>query len=164
MKDIQAIAFDMDDTLLRQDHTISLYTVDVLNRAAAKGIRIIPATGRVQGSIREHLRQIGCADCYITGNGSQLWNGDHTVLHQELLDPRDMADIFAFGRRHGVYMHTYYDNRFYYSSEENGYARAYSEAVLLEGIHCPDLEAFATQPVPKILMIAEPEKVSHMLV
>ena len=48
---IRAIAFDLDDTLLRPDNSISPYTVDVLRRAHESGVRILPASGRTFGSM-----------------------------------------------------------------------------------------------------------------
>ena len=41
---IRAIAFDLDDTLLRPDASVSDYTVDVLRRAAERDIIILPAS------------------------------------------------------------------------------------------------------------------------
>ena len=49
--DIRAIAFDLDDTLLHSDGSISDYTVDVLQQAHARGIRILPASGRTRDSM-----------------------------------------------------------------------------------------------------------------
>ena len=40
---LKAVAFDLDDTLLRDDLSISDYTLDVLNRLHTKGVMIIPA-------------------------------------------------------------------------------------------------------------------------
>ena len=48
---IRAIAFDLDDTLLRDDRTISDETVSVLRRASEAGIFILPASGRTYCSM-----------------------------------------------------------------------------------------------------------------
>ena len=42
----EAVVFDLDDTLLHNDRTISDTTVRVLRTLALNGIRIIPASGR----------------------------------------------------------------------------------------------------------------------
>jgi len=78
MYKIQAIAFDLDDTLLRSDSAVSLYTLDVLARCKQKGLRIISATGRpksyhanrVLGAVRPLL------DAEVYNNGCEGWNGD----------------------------------------------------------------------------------------
>jgi hydroxymethylpyrimidine pyrophosphatase-like HAD family hydrolase len=41
MKNIKIIAVDLDDTLLKEDLSISDYTVDILRKAAQKGIYIV---------------------------------------------------------------------------------------------------------------------------
>ena len=46
-QNIQLIATDLDDTLLRDDLTISDFTQDVLSRARDAGARVILASGRM---------------------------------------------------------------------------------------------------------------------
>ena len=63
---IQAIAFDLDDTLLRSDGSVSDYTVEILHRAADRGIHIIPASGRTRDSMWHAVSRVGCASCFIS--------------------------------------------------------------------------------------------------
>jgi hydroxymethylpyrimidine pyrophosphatase-like HAD family hydrolase len=44
---IKMIAIDLDDTLIRDDTTVSDYTKDTIRRAQQKGIHIMIATGRM---------------------------------------------------------------------------------------------------------------------
>ena len=41
----QAVAFDLDDTLLRDDLSISDRTVSLLRALSSSGVKIIPASG-----------------------------------------------------------------------------------------------------------------------
>lgn len=159
---IQAVAFDMDDTLLRDDRTISPYTVAVLRRAAASGIRVIPASGRAQGSLRGFVDELGCADAYITCNGAELWRGDHTLIHRETLDVSLARACAAFAAENDCYCQVYYGDRFYYS-QRGEYARAYAESSLLSGEYVGDVAAFIQSPTTKVLMMAAPEKIARML-
>ena len=45
--DIKLVAIDLDDTLLRDDISISDYTKEVLQKVKAQGVRIVIATGRM---------------------------------------------------------------------------------------------------------------------
>ena len=45
MTDIRLLAIDLDDTLVREDNTISDYTRSILKKVQAKGIHIVIATG-----------------------------------------------------------------------------------------------------------------------
>ena len=47
MTDIRLLAIDLDDTLVREDNTISDYTRSILKKVQAKGIHIVIATGRM---------------------------------------------------------------------------------------------------------------------
>lgn len=87
---IRAIAFDLDDTLLRDDRTISDETVSVLRRASEAGILILPASGRTYCSMAGFVARIGCANRVICANGAVIAQPDGTTLH-ELTIPADIA-------------------------------------------------------------------------
>ena len=61
MKNIKIIAVDLDDTLLKEDLSISDYTVDVLRKAAQKGIYIVIASGRTDNAILPYVRRLELA-------------------------------------------------------------------------------------------------------
>ena len=46
-KEIKLIAFDLDGTLLTTSKEITSYTRKILEETAARGIEIVPATGRI---------------------------------------------------------------------------------------------------------------------
>ncbi|MBQ2954756.1 MAG: HAD family phosphatase [Clostridia bacterium] len=160
---IRAIAFDLDDTLLRPDNSISAYTVDVLRRAHEAGIRIIPASGRTYGSMMKAVPPIiASADCLVSCNGSEVWSPDGSIFMQELLPVPLAREVAAFARERGVYCQTYSPDRFYYTVE-NEWAAAYAQLSSLKGECVGDLTAFITQPVTKLLMMDEPPRVAQLL-
>lgn len=160
---IRAIAFDLDDTLLRSDGTISPYTVDVLGRAAARGIRIIPASGRTIGSMMKAVPPIlSIASCLASCNGSEVWSPDRTLMMQELLPVPLAHEVAAFAAERGVYCQTYAPDRFFYTVE-NEWAASYARLSSLEGECVGDLTAFIKTPVTKLLMMDEPERVAALL-
>lgn len=160
--DIPAIAFDLDDTLLHSDGSISDYTVDVLQRAHARGIRILPASGRTRDSMWRAIPRIAFADCFISCNGAEVWSPDKTLMMQELL-PVDLAhEVARFAQERGVYCQTYSPDRFFYTME-NEWAASYARLSSLEGEYVGDLTSFIRQPVTKLLMMDEPERVAALL-
>lgn len=159
---IAAIAFDLDDTLLRDDRTISDETVSVLRRASEAGILILPASGRTYCSMAGFVARIGCASRVICANGAVIATPDGQVLH-ELTIPTDIARRVArFARERGCYCQTYAGDCFYYN-QEGDYARAYAESSSLRGVYVGDLEQYLTAPTSKLLMMAPPEQVTRML-
>ena len=56
--EIKLIAFDLDGTLLREDKTVSPANQTALRAAAAQGIFLVPATGRIYPIIPEQVKQM----------------------------------------------------------------------------------------------------------
>ena len=159
---IRAIAFDLDDTLLRDDRTISDETVSVLRRASAAGIFILPASGRTYCSMAGFAKRIGCASRVICANGAVIAQPDGTTLH-ELTIPADIArQVARFAKERGCYCQTYAGDCFYYN-QQGDYARAYAESSSLHGVYVGDLEQYLTAPTTKLLMMAPPKQVVQML-
>ena len=158
---IRAIAFDLDDTLLRSDLTVSDYTVDVLHRAAERGIIILPASGRTRDSMFPTVQRIGCASAFISCNGADVWTTDRGLLMQELLPVELAHEVARFAAERGVYCQTYSPSRFYFSID-NEYAVSYAKSSSLEGEYVGDLTAFIQRPVTKLLMMDTPERIAAL--
>ncbi len=160
---IRAITFDLDDTLLRDDLTISDYTVRVMHRAAAEGIRILPASGRARDSMKPFVELLSCSAAYISSNGAEVWTPAHTLLRAFSFPEETALAIADFARDHGCYAQTYSGSHFYYNIE-NQYAFNYARASMLTGFLTPDLKGFIhAHPSCKVLMMDEPERVAEML-
>ena len=159
---IQAVAFDLDDSLLRDDRSISDYTVDVLRRVAAMGIHVIPASGRVRESMRPYVDQIGCASCYISGNGAEVYAPDHTLLMSRQLSPAMAKEAARFAIEHACYAQSYEDGSFFYD-RSGVWADAYAASARLHGVKVDDLVEYIHLPTPKVLLIDSPERIAELL-
>lgn len=161
--DILGITFDLDDTLLRDDRTISDYTVSVLRRLSEKGVPIVPASGRAKMSMKPFVDQIGCCPLFIACNGGQVWDARTGELLQQSAFSAELGrEIAAFGEEYACYAQTYDDEKFYFN-ELSDWARKYEASSMLPGELVGPLTAFIREPRIKILMMAEPEKVAAML-
>ncbi len=95
MKDIKALFFDIDGTLVSfNTHTVPTSTVEALEEAHSRGVSIFISTGRPMAFITnlksiEHL-----IDGYITTNGAYCTVGN-TVVSSHPMDPDDVAIILA---------------------------------------------------------------------
>lgn len=69
---IKMIVTDLDRTLLRDDKTISDYTVAVLNHCREQGVKIVFATARPKNRI-DIFPFINIADAVITDNGAAVY-------------------------------------------------------------------------------------------
>ena len=160
---LRAVAFDLDDTLLRDDLSISDFTVETLRRLDARGIRVLPASGRTQLSMKPFVDILGCASLYIACNGAEIWDGKtHRLLHQETFSAETGREIAQFGKDHACYTQTYAGDKFFYN-EESEWSRRYAAASVLKGICVGDLEEFIREPRTKILIMNTPEKIAALL-
>lgn len=93
---VKAIFFDIDGTLVSfNTHRIPESTIQAMNLARAKGIKLYIATGRAKGVINN--LQGFTFDGYITMNGSVCFNGDDELIYSESFtdeDQKTMAKIF----------------------------------------------------------------------
>jgi len=74
MPDIKIIALDLDGTLLNSRKELTEGCLSALERAAAKGIEIVPTTGRFFGGMPEAIRNLPFLHYAITVNGAQVYD------------------------------------------------------------------------------------------
>lgn len=159
---VEAVALDLDDTLLRNDRSISSYTLSTLRRAADAGIRVIPASGRTRDSMFSYVQQIGCADFFIACNGAEVWSKDKQPLMRELLSVDLAREAAAFAEARGCYVQTYAEDCFFFN-QQGEWAEAYARSSDLRGVYVGPLTAYLCQPTPKLLVIAAPDRIAKLL-
>ena len=82
--DIKMIVCDLDGTLLRSDSSISDYTLDVLEKCRAAGIKIAIATARPMYTALRLFVETIKPDIAIYNGGAMAKIGDITVHHTSL--------------------------------------------------------------------------------
>jgi len=159
----KAAAFDLDDTLLRDDLSISPYTLDVFHRLHNSGFLFVAASGRTRMSMKPFVDLLGCVSLCISCNGAELWDPlSESVLCQEFFSVEQCQEIARFGNENSCYAQTYSEDRFFFN-EYSEYSRMYASASCLTGVYVGDLTSFIREPRSKILMIADPSKIQRML-
>ena len=80
MTNMKAIITDLDRTLLRTDKSLSEYTVAVLKKCKAQGIKVMAATARPERSITDYDGVIGF-DAVTVMNGAKVMIGDKVMTY-----------------------------------------------------------------------------------
>lgn len=115
MSSIQMIAIDLDDTLLRDDISVSDYTKKVLGEALSQGVKIVIATGRMFQAARPWGKAIGLGDvpviCY-TGSMTGLCESGEIIRDVRIEKDRALA-ILSDIKEQGWYAHTYINDELY---------------------------------------------------
>ena len=159
---MKAVFFDLDDTVLHDDRTVSGFTVRVMRELHDNGVFIIPASGRARFSMKPYVDQLACAGAYIACNGAEIWNADNdSLLHQVLFPAETAVAVAEFAERHGCYAHVYEGSRFYYN-RRCVYADRYAASAGLDGCFVGKLSDFIHEPRNKILLIDEESRIAAM--
>ena len=84
--DIKIVALDLDGTLLDSAKRLSEANRAALADAAAKGVLIVPTTGRFFGMMPECIRDLPFVRYAITVNGAQVFDRatDAALVREEM--------------------------------------------------------------------------------
>lgn len=88
---IRLIAFDLDGTLLDDQKNIPEDNIAALRAAAAEGILIVPASGRIYPFMPEPVRTVLSARYFITTNGGSVYDAANDEILYSAQIPLDQA-------------------------------------------------------------------------
>lgn len=159
---MKTVVFDLDDTLLHDDRTISSFTIDVFQRLHDAGLRFIAASGRAKFSMKPFVEQLSCVSAYIACNGAEIWDAaTHDLLHQELIPVDVSREIAKFAEDHDCYAHFYDEASFYYNRHSQ-YSVLYASSSGLTGIYAGKLSEYISEPRNKIILIDDEHKIQSL--
>ena len=156
------VEFRLDDTLLREDLTISPYTVQTLQKATAAGIYVTLCSGRTDNAILPFVRQLEIAGLeqgrfIIAQNGAVIYD---LHLRREILyrtvEPEILLEANAIASGLGLFPEVYNPTTIF-TAQDNKWTQI---DVGLTGLHMevvPDFPALLRQGHPKMVIPGEPE-------
>ncbi|AZQ64855.1 HAD family phosphatase [Flammeovirga pectinis] len=105
------LVLDMDDTLLRDDHTISDKNKTVLRKAQENGIKVVLASGRPTPAMIEFARDLELdtfGSYIISYNGGTLIDMvDESIMFSQSLSKNDIHALSDFAKKNNVDIITY---------------------------------------------------------
>ena len=110
-KDIKIISLDLDGTLLDSQKRLSEENRAALEEAAAKGVHVVPTTGRFFGMMPQAIRDLPFVRYAITINGAQVYDRktDAAIVREEI--PLGMAlDLICLIENYDVIYDCYRSN------------------------------------------------------
>ena len=149
------MAIDLDDTLLREDLTISPYTVQTLQKATAAGIYVTLCSGRTDNAILPFVRQLEIVGLeqgrfIIAQNGAVIYD---LHLRRETLyrtvEPEILLEANAIASGLGLFPEVYNPTTIF-TAQDNKWTQI---DVGLTGLHMevvPDFPALLRQGHPKM--------------
>ncbi len=111
MPDVRIVALDLDGTLLDSGKRIAKADSDALAEIAAKGVLVVPTTGRFFGMMPEPVRALPFVRYAITVNGAQVYDREtDTALVREEIPIDTAIGIMEILDRYDVIYDCYREN------------------------------------------------------
>ncbi|WP_045523325.1 Cof-type HAD-IIB family hydrolase [Neobacillus niacini] len=153
------IVLDLDDTLLRDDLTISPRTKQSLMEAQEAGVKVVLASGRPTSAmlpIADELCLKEYGSFILSFNGGKIIDcqtGDEWF--SSTLPIETVHHLYEISRRENVWIHTYVGETII-TEEPNQYTDIEGELTKLEIKVVDSFIDAVTEPVVKVLMLKEP--------
>jgi Cof subfamily protein (haloacid dehalogenase superfamily) len=126
METIRILALDLDDTLLRSDLSISFRTRNVIKKAAAQGVVVVLASGRVPSAMDRFSRLLKMhkRPGYLICNNGTIVQESHTGnrISETLLNSAAALSVYDLAVAEGFAVQLYEEDVMYVS-RDNEYTR-----------------------------------------
>ncbi|MFD3446773.1 Cof-type HAD-IIB family hydrolase [Microbacteriaceae bacterium 4G12] len=159
------IVLDLDDTLLRDDHTISTRTKEALMEAQQLGVKVVLASGRPTYAMRKIAEELHLAEYgsfILSFNGAKIINCQtNEELFSSTLSPQTVHELYDISRQEDVWIHTYVGDTIVTESH-NQYTKIEGDITGMPVIEVSNFKEAVTEPVVKVLMLEDPEKLANV--
>jgi len=160
------LAIDLDRTLLNDDHQISPQDAKALQEAAARGMHIVFASGRMSASVRRFPDSLGIDGPIISYNGALAREsracGD-AVLLEIPLPARYADELIDYARAEHFHLNYYLEEVLYAREDADlrRFAEIYNSRTGSSYEFVSDLERFKGLSPTKIILLADASDPSH---
>ena len=155
------LVLDLDGTLTNSQKEITEHTRDTLIRAQEQGLKIVLASGRPTYGIvplAEELRLDEFGGYILSYNGGQIidWTTKE-IMYEKVLQPEVYPYLYSCAKKNGFVILSYKDGHIV--SEDAGNPYVQHEAFLnrMGSITVPRFLDVINFPVPKCLIVGDPE-------
>lgn len=151
--DIKLLALDLDGTLMMPDGTITDRSINAINAAVAKGVKIAICTGRSHFGFNAALAKLTMLDILITFGGAQIMKPDGEILFADLISHENVVKTANVLESLGLMWLAYTQDNFIFT-KSSSFTELYSTFYSKPGDHLPDIldNGFTT---PKMLCLVE---------
>jgi hypothetical protein len=162
MGKIKLAAIDLDDTLLRDDLTISQFSRDILQQVQKAGVTVTLATGRMLPSALPYAEQLGFDVPLITYQGALIKNAfSGEVFYSRPLPEEVSRTVIRYARRKQIHVNFYVEDKLYVERITEA-GKHYERLAGVPFTMVDDLEALLAGGLPyKMLLIDERQAIDE---
>jgi hypothetical protein len=159
MNEIALLALDLDDTLLREDLTISFHTKNILKRVEEAGIIVVLASGRSPKAMERYARDLGLhkrPGYLVCNNGTTIQESHTGTIVKEFFLPIEAAlAVFDLVDAEGFPVQIYEDGTIYVS-RRNEYADIDQKLTGLRQVVVDNFRSFLAAGTQKMVIPGDP--------
>lgn len=150
---VNTFIFDMDGTLLNNQHELSELTLHTLTELRARNNNLIIATGRHLNDIRCYIEQLGGGIAAITCNGANIHDAHGNLVASQELPLKANQSLISLGNNFNVHLNMYTYNEWLVSKPCEAMLEAHLASKFFYR-QIPQQEMLAT-PALKIMFFGE---------
>jgi Cof subfamily protein (haloacid dehalogenase superfamily) len=159
MEPIRILVLDLDDTLLRSDLSISFRTRNVIKKAAAQGVVVTLASGRIPAALGQFSRILGLnkrPGYLICSNGTIIQESSTgKIVWEAGLDTETALAVYDLATAEGFPVQIYEDD-IMYVSKTNEFSRYDEKLTGLKQVVADDFHAVVRKGCNKLLIPGDP--------
>ncbi len=91
----KAVISDLDGTLLDENHRLTNFTIETVNKIVEKGIKFYIATGRNYKQAKAVMDGLGLTTPMIVSNGARIHDKNGEVIYENLLGQKEVDAILG---------------------------------------------------------------------
>jgi len=161
MTKYKMLALDLDDTLLREDLTISEGNKQAIRQAIDKGVKVVIATGRMFDSALPYLKQLNLNLPVVSCQGAMVKSSiNNEILYYRPAPLVELKQVIEECERENIYMQVYGDHG-YFMNQDNEWSNMYGELTGVYGKAVGKISDFLDFDPLKLLLIDRPESIAQ---
>lgn len=159
---LKMVAIDLDDTLLRNNNTVSSYTQEIIRKVEAKGLRVLIATGRMYQTAHPVGKALALGDVpMVLFSGASIQKVESgTFLYSNPIPQETLTELLQLAKVKQWYIQGYVDDELWVH-HETPESRAYEKGVGAKAVYVGEQLYEMQGEVLKVLHIAEPETIER---
>lgn len=159
------IVLDLDDTLLKNDGTISRKTKKTPKKAQEDGVKVVLASGRPTFAIESvanalELEKYG--GYIISYNGARIIEcKSRKELYAANITREEVQELYQMSQENEAYIQTYIGDNII-ASQSNKFTDIEKQITGMEIIIPDDFSSYVQQEVVKVIVLQEPERLKEL--
>jgi Cof subfamily protein (haloacid dehalogenase superfamily) len=153
------LVVDMDDTLLTDDHEISIENATMLLKAQDMGVYVVLASGRPTSAMLAYAKELQCDinnSYMISFNGSTITDlKADEIIFEQMLTKEQIHSLYDFSQQNNTHIITYLDGEII-SESNSEYIDIERDITGLELVIVPNFKEAVTTSAVKCLLLEEP--------